>query len=184
MAEAVESPDTHTDAEPLMPQSNTAIFPGMFDPLTYGHLDIIARASLLYERLIVAIGVNPLKQEVFTPREREEMLAAHTADLPNVVIETYDGLTVEYARRVGARVILRGIRDTVDLHDELEIATANLIMGDVETVFLMTGPQHVLTSSALIKQIVEIGKYDPQHLARLVPLDVARRLEERLRRNA
>jgi pantetheine-phosphate adenylyltransferase len=91
------------------------------------------------------------------------------------------GLTVEYARAVGARVILRGIRDNVDLHAELEIATTNLIIGGIETVFLMTSGQHMLTSSTLIKQIVEIGRYDSDRLARLVPLDVAKKLEQRLR---
>lgn len=167
-----------------MPQrlaADIAIFPGMFDPVTHGHLDIIRRAARLYRKLIVAIGHNPLKTEVFTPTERRVMLAKHTADLSNVDVQTYDGLTVEFAKRVGAGVILRGIRDTVDLHAELEIALTNRIIGDVETVFLMTDRQHILTSSALIKQIVEIGKYDADHLSRLVPLDVAQSLEERLR---
>ena len=106
----------------------------------------------------------------------------HTSDLSNVDVRVYAGLTVEFARSVGARVILRGIRDTVDLHGELEIAMTNRIIGGIETVFLMTSGQHILTSSALIKQIVEIGEYDADHLARLVPLDVAKRLEDRLRR--
>jgi len=159
---------------------NLAIFPGMFDPVTHGHLDIIQRASRLYDRLIVAVGVNPLKTAVFTPEERREMVVEHITDLSNVDVLTYSGLTIEFARAVGARVILRGIRDNVDLHAELEIATTNLIIGDVETVFLMTSGQHILTSSTLIKQIVEIGRYDSNHLARLVPLDVAKRLEERL----
>jgi len=158
-----------------------AVFPGMFDPVTYGHLDIIQRACSLYDRLIVAVGHNPLKTEVFTPEERVEMLVQHTADLPNVEVRTYSGLTVEFARNVGARVILRGIRDTVDLHAELEIAMTNRIIGGIETVFLMTSGHHILTSSTLIKQIVEIGRYDSDHLARLVPLDVAKRLEDRLR---
>ena len=161
--------------------TNLAIFPGMFDPLTLGHLDIIERASRLYDRLIVAVGDNPLKKEVFSSAERKEMMAEHTADLPNIEVQTYSGLTVEYARAVGARVILRGIRDNVDLHAELEIATTNLIIGGIETVFLMTSGQHMLTSSTLIKQIVEIGRYDPNRLARLVPLDVAKKLEARLR---
>lgn len=161
--------------------ANLAIFPGMFDPVTHGHLDIIARASRLYDRLIVAVGDNPMKREVFTQDERREMLVEHTRDFKNVEVQTYTGLTVEFADRVGARVILRGIRDNVDLHAELEIATTNLIIGDVETVFLMTSGQHVLTSSTLIRQIVEIGRYNPDTLARLVPLDVARKLEERLK---
>ena len=162
------------------PNPSIAIFPGAFDPVTYGHLDIIRRAARLYEMLIVAIGHNPMKEQVFAPEERAEMLVKHTADIPNIEVRTYTGLTVEFARQTGARVILRGIRDTVDLHAELEIATTNRIIGDIETVFLMTGDQHVLTSSTLIKQIVEIGKFDSDHLSRLVPLDVAKRLHERL----
>lgn len=169
-----------------MPQSraNLAIFPGMFDPVTHGHLDIIHRAAGLYDKLIVAVGHNPLKEEVFKQSERKEMLEQHIRGLANVEVRTYAGLTVEYARSMGARVILRGIRDTVDLHAELEIAMTNRIIGGIETVFLMTSGQHVLTSSTLIKQIVEIGQYDSEHLARLVPLDVAERLAKRLRRKS
>ncbi len=162
-------------------KSKIAVFPGAFDPCTHGHLDIIERASRLYDTLIVGVGDNPLKTQVFSLDERKEMLASHTAHLPNVEVKTYSGLTVDFAKSVGAGVILRGIRDNVDLHAELEIATTNLIIGDLETVFLMTSGQHILTSSALIKQIVEIGRYDSDHLSRLVPLDIARRLEERLR---
>jgi pantetheine-phosphate adenylyltransferase len=161
--------------------TNLALFPGTFDPVTLGHLDIIKRAAKLFDRLMVAIGDNPLKEQVFTPAERKAMLEDHTRGVANLEVQTYSELTVEFARKVGARVILRGIRDTVDLHAELEIAAANRIIGDIETIFLMTSGQHILTSSALIKQIVEIGDYDPDHLARLVPLDVARRLEQRLR---
>ena len=164
-----------------MSSTHTAIFPGMFDPVTHGHLDIIERAARLYDRLVVAVGDNPLKKEVFTPEERREMLAAHTSHIANVEAVIYSGLTVEFAKSLGARVILRGIRDNVDLHAELEIATTNLIMGGIETVFLMTAGQHILTSSTLIKQIVQFGKYDPDHLARLVPLDVAHQLEAKLR---
>ena len=158
-----------------------AIFPGAFDPVTYGHLNIIQRAASLFDELVVAVGVNPTKIEVFTPDERVEMLNEHTADLPNVAIRAYTGLTVEFARSVGARVILRGIRDTVDLHAELEIANTNLIIGDLETVFLMTSHEYVLTSSTLIRQIVEIGGYDTQRLGQLVPPSVAARLEARFR---
>ncbi len=160
--------------------ANMAIFPGAFDPVTHGHLDIIERAAKLYDKLIVAIGHNPLKEEVFPPEERLEMLKKHTSHLKNIEVITYSGLTVEFARSIGSRVILRGIRDNVDLHAEMEIATTNRIIGDIETVFLMTSGQHILTSSTLIKQIVEIGRYDAAHLARLVPLDVAKRLEKRL----
>ena len=161
--------------------SNLAVFPGSFDPVTHGHLDIIQRASGLYERLVVAVGQNPLKDEVFTSKERLEMVVEHTSELANVEVQAYSGLTVEFARSIGAGVILRGLRDNMDLHGELEIAMTNRIIGDIETVFLMTSGQHILTSSTLIKQIVEIGRYDADRLARLVPLDVAKRLEKRLR---
>ncbi|MBI1827120.1 MAG: pantetheine-phosphate adenylyltransferase [Planctomycetes bacterium] len=160
---------------------NIAVFPGTFDPVTHGHLDIIDRAAKLFEKLVVGVGDNPLKKEVFTQEERREMLDRHTRHLKNVELRIYKGLTVEFAQAIGARVILRGIRDTVDLHAELELAMTNRIIGNVETVFLMTSGQHVLTSSTLIKQIVEIGKYDADNLGKLVPLDVARMLEERLR---
>jgi len=161
--------------------ANIAVFPGTFDPVTHGHLDIIGRASRLFDRLIVAVGENPVKTQVFTDAERLQMVVDHTQDWPNVEVCTYSGLTVDFARSVGAKVILRGIRDATDLHAELEIATTNLIIGDMETVFLMTTGQHIVTSSTLIKQIVEIGHYDTTHLARLVPLDVAKMLERRLR---
>ncbi len=164
--------------------SNIALFPGTFDPVTYGHLDIIERASKLYGRLIVAVGQNPTKEAVFSSAERVAMLKEHTRGVTNIDVRTYDGLTIEFARKVGAKVILRGIRDNVDLHDELEIATTNRIISGVETVFLLTSDQYALTSSTLIKQIVELGEYDANHLARLVPLDVAKRLEVRLRRKS
>ncbi len=156
-----------------------AIFPGAFDPVTHGHLNIIERGARLFDRLLLAVGVNPTKIEVFTPDERKQMLIEHTRHLPNVEVRTYTGLTARFAREVGARVILRGIRDNVDLHAELEIANTNLIIGGIETVFLMTSHEHVLTSSTLIRQIVEIGGYDLQRLAQLVPPDVAAKLEER-----
>jgi pantetheine-phosphate adenylyltransferase len=158
-----------------------AVFPGAFDPISHGHVDIIRRGSRLFERLIVAVGHNPEKTELFTAAARVEMLREVCAEFPNVEVDTYDGLTALYVRRVGARVILRGIRDTVDLRGELRSANTNLMVGDVETVLLMTSDQHALTSSTLIRQIVEIGGYDPVRLARLVPENVVRRLEAKFR---
>jgi pantetheine-phosphate adenylyltransferase len=159
-----------------------AVFPGAFDPITHGHLDIIRRGSRLFDTLIVAVGRNPEKTELFPAAERVEMLHECTHDVPNVRIDSYDGLTAEYVRRQGARVILRGIRDNVDLRGELRQANTNLLVGDVETVLLMTSDQHALTSSTLIKQIVEIGGYQHERLARLLPEVVLRRLEARFGR--
>ena len=159
-----------------------AVFPGTFDPLTLGHMDIIRRGARIFSRVIVAVGYNPEKTEWFSLSERIEIIRRLTADLPNVSVESYDGLTMDFVRKVGARVILRGIRDSVDLRTELQAANTNLMVGSVETVFLMTSDQHALTSSTLIKQIVEMGGYDPSRLARLVPQEVADRLEKHLGR--
>lgn len=156
-----------------------AVFPGTFDPITLGHVDIIRRGRELFDELVVAVGRNPDKSSWFSLDERIQMIQDVTTGLDGVFIETYDGLTMEYVRRKGAAVILRGIRDNVDLRDELQAANANLLVGDVETVFLMTSHQHALTSSALIKQIVQIGGYDPARLRRLVPEAVATMLEGR-----
>ncbi len=157
-----------------------AVFPGTFDPITLGHVDIIRRGRMLFDELVVAVGRNPDKSSWFSLDDRVQMIRDVTAGLDGVFVETYDGLTMEYVRRKGAAVILRGIRDSVDLRDELQAANANLLVGDVETVFLMTSDQHALTSSTLIKQIVQIGGYDRTRLRRLVPEAVAERLESRL----
>src|SRR5438552_9912803 len=125
--------------------SSIAIFPGMFDPPTIGHLDIIRRGRLLFDRLIVAVGQNPEKEQLFPTSERVEMLQELLTDMPNVAVEAYDGLTMDFARVQKARAILRGIRDATDLGYELQQATANLLVGGVETVFLLAGDQYVLT---------------------------------------
>jgi pantetheine-phosphate adenylyltransferase len=160
--------------------TDLAVFPGTFDPVTLGHLDIVRRGAALFGRVIVAVGCNPEKIEWFSPAERVEMIRELTRELANVTVESYAGLTMDFVRKVGARVILRGIRDTVDLRTELQAANTNLIVGGVETVFLMTTDQHALTSSTLIKQIVEMGAYDASRLARLVPRQVIERLEKHL----
>ncbi len=153
-----------------------AVFPGAFDPVTCGHVDIIKRACKLFDRLIVGVGQNPEKQELFSSHERVEMIGDELQSLANVEVMSYTGLTMDFVRSVGARVILRGIRDVVDLRSELQAANTNLLVGDVETVFLMTSDQHALTSSTLIKQIIELGGHDTGRLTRLVPSAVLKRL--------
>lgn len=160
-------------------KSTIAVFPGSFDPLTLGHLDIIKRAAELFDTLIVAVGQNPDKEELFAAEDRLEMVRVHAQAMPGVEVRAYGGLTFDFVLSVGAKVILRGIRDAVDLRSELQAANTNRIVGGVETVFLMATDQHTLTSSSLIKQIVSIGGYDPQRLARLVPQNVADKLRER-----
>ncbi len=160
--------------------STLAVFPGAFDPVTCGHLDIIERGRRLFPRLIVGVGHNPEKTMLFTPEERVAMIRSLTANMPNVTVEHYDGLTADFVRSVGANVILRGVRDFVDLRNELQQANTNLIVGGIETVFLLTSTEHALTSSTLIKQIVEMGGGDPSRLQRIVPPTVVEKLREKL----
>ncbi len=156
-----------------------ALFPGTFDPLTNGHLDLIRRARSMFGRLIVAVGTNPEKRALFSPEDRKSMIekvldAEHLGD---VQVHQYDGLTVDYARQVGAAVILRGIRNHADLNFEFQLALTNRAVADVETVFVMTSEQHGFTSSTLIKQIAASGRMD--HLRRLLPALVVERIEEK-----
>ncbi len=159
-----------------------AVYQGSFDPVTYGHLDIIRRAARLFNELVVGIGVNPEKEQLFDPQERLELLLPHIRDLPNVRAATYSGLTIDFLRECGGSVLVRGIRDLADLSNEVKLATLNRLIGGVESVFMLANDQHVLTSSTYIKQIYELGGGDLARIAQLVPPNVARRLAEKLGR--
>jgi pantetheine-phosphate adenylyltransferase len=156
-----------------------AVFPGAFDPITNGHIDIIERGREIVDELIVAVGHNPEKRHLFSPEERVEMIREIVGDMPRVRVEAYEGLTADFVASLGAKIILRGIRDNVDLHYELQQANINLAVGNVETVFLMTRDRFALTSSTYIKQIVELGCQDLERLSRLIPPTVARRLRDK-----
>ncbi len=165
-------PETH--------QNIIAVFQGSFDPVTYGHLDVIRRAAKLFNELVVGIGVNPDKEEFLNSSERLELLLPHIADLPNVRAATYAGLTIDFVRECRAHVLIRGVRDMSDLNKEVQVANLNRVVGNVETVFIMASDQHVLTSSTYIKQIYEMGGQDISRIDRLVPPNVARRMAEKL----
>jgi pantetheine-phosphate adenylyltransferase len=156
------------------------IFPGTFDPITNGHLDVIRRGRGLFDRFLVAVGTNPDKRDLFTADERaataREALAAEGID-DGVEVACYEGLTVDYARRVGATAILRGLRNVADLNTEFQLALTNRAVADVETVFVMTAASYAFTSSSLIKQIAAAG--DVGRLAELVPPVVIERLREK-----
>ena len=157
-----------------------AVYPGSFDPVTHGHLDVIRRAAQLFNELIIGIGINPGKDVLFTPEERIDLLRPHLEEFPSVRAESYDCLTFDFVRKCGARVLIRGIRDTTDLSNELLQANLNLTIGQVDTVFLLTRDQHVLTSSTYIKQIYEMGGGDLARVERLVPHNVAVALAKKL----
>ena len=161
-------------------QPRTAVFAGTFDPPTYGHLDIIERSRKIFDRTIVAVGVNPEKEPMFSTEERVDLLRELLGDYDDVVIEAYEGLTMDYVRRIGAQVIVKGIRDGDDLRSELRQANVNMIAGDVDTVFLFTTDQTALISSTLIKQICEMGGIESGRIGRLIPPQVVIRLKKKL----
>lgn len=159
----------------------TAVFAGTFDPPTYGHLDIINRSRRLFARTIVAVGRNPEKQPLFTEQERVELLRRLVGPHEDVEVEAYKGLTMDYVRRKKADVIVKGIRDSDDLRNELRQANVNMIAGDVETVFLFTTDTTALISSTLIRQICELGGLDSANLNRLIPPQVIEAMKAKLK---
>lgn len=162
----------------VMAKRRIAVFPGQFDPITNGHLDVIRRGVQLFDELIVAVGINPDKRELFTLSERVEIIEGLIRGLGGVRVQQYTGLTVDFVRSVGATVLLRGIRDVSDLRYEFQLAMANRAVGDVETVFIMTGDQYALTSSSLIRQVVALGG-DVRSLRTILPEKVVERLHEK-----
>ncbi len=155
-----------------------AVFPGQFDPITNGHLDVIRRGVKLFDRVVVAVGTNPDKREMFTLDERVEMIADLLKDTPGATVEKYAGLTADFVRQKKAIAILRGIRDVSDLRYEFQLALANRAVGNVETVFIMTGDQYALTSSSLIRQVVLLGG-DVTQLSTALPANVIARLKSK-----
>ena len=163
---------------PASPAKRLAVFPGQFDPITNGHLDVIRRGTKLFDELIVGVGVNPEKRELFSIDERVEIIQSLVRDIPGARVERFTGLTVDFVRQVGATVILRGIRDVSDLRYEFQLAQANRAVGNVETVFIMTGDQYALTSSSLIRQVVSLGG-DVKTLKGILPDVVVKRLQQK-----
>jgi len=160
-----------TESAPL------AVFPASFDPVTYGHLDIIERARSVFDELVVAVASNVSKAGLFTAQERVAMLKEVLKDTPGIQIDVVEGLLVDYARQIGARVVVRGLRAMSDFEYEFEMALMNKhLYPQLETVFMMTSQQYFYVSSSRLKELVRFGG----GVEDFVPPLVARRLREKL----
>ncbi|MCC7417501.1 MAG: pantetheine-phosphate adenylyltransferase [Acidobacteria bacterium] len=154
-----------------------AVYPGSFDPLTNGHVDIISRGARLFDRIVVAILINADKAPLFTTAERLEIARGVFGDLPNVEIDTFDGLLVDYVERRGAQVIVRGLRAVSDFEFEFQMALMNQRLAPrVDTVFMMPAERYTYISSRLIKEVFALGG----RVSGLVPEMVESRLREKL----
>ena len=168
-----------------------AIYPGSFDPITYGHLDIIKQAAELFDELVVAVGVNEKKAGLFFPRCRRDLICLALAspelfpkeDYP-ITVETFSGLIVDYAIKTGANALVRGLRSVTDFEFEFQFAMACRSMcPQLQVVYLMTSPEHLFVSSSLVKEIAEnaVNGTLEQRIGKMVPPPVIAALAEQLR---
>ena len=155
-----------------------ATCPGSFDPVTYGHLDIIVRSAAIFDGVVVAVGVNKTKARMFDTDERCAMIAEITADISNVRVERFEGLTTDFCRDQGIGVIVKGLRAVSDFDYELQMAQMNHSLAGVETLFMHTNPLYSFLSSSLVKEVATWGG-DVSHL---VPPAVLGRLKDKLGR--
>lgn len=153
-----------------------AVYPGSFDPVTYGHLDIIERASKVVDEVIVAVLVNSSKKPLFTIEERVGMLRETTKEFSNVKIETFQGLTVDFAKRVGAKVMVRGLRAVSDFESEMQIAQTNHSLNpDIDTMFFTTSLEYAFLSSTIVREVASYGS----DVSNLVPEPVEQMLRKK-----
>lgn len=147
-----------------------AIYPGSFDPVTYGHLDIIKRAAKVVDELIIGVLVNKMKKPLFSMDERMEMLRETTKEFPNVKVQTFEGLTIDFARKNDAELIIRGLRAVTDFESEMQIAQTNhSIEPEIDTMFFTTSLEYAFLSSTIVKEVAFYGS----DITKLVPPIVA-----------
>jgi pantetheine-phosphate adenylyltransferase len=163
------------------PSLRIAVYPGSFDPITLGHLNVMERASRLFDRLIVGVGINIEKSALFEAAERKELIRQATAHLQNIEIRTFSGLAVEFVKACGARIMVRGVRPITDIQAELTMMMANRrLEPEVETLFMIADGELAHVSSALIKQIAPLA--GDEELSRFLPRNVVKAVRARLKK--
>ena len=133
------------------------LFPGSFDPFTVGHADLVSRALAVADGIVIGIGVNSGKKGLFTPQDRADRIGAFYADEPRVEVRIYDGLTMDFVREIGADAILRGVRSVSDYENEKMLADANLKIGGVETLLMVSKPEYQYVSSSVVRELLSYG---------------------------
>jgi pantetheine-phosphate adenylyltransferase len=157
---------------------HTAIYPGTFDPITYGHIDVVERAAELFSRVIVLVARNSSKSPLFTADERAEMIGEVFRKQKNITVDCFDGLLVDYARRAHAKVIIRGLRAVSDFEYEFQMALTNRkLAGSIDTVFLVPHERYTYLNSTIVREVARLSG----NVADFVPANVRRRLQKKLR---
>ncbi len=160
--------------------NRTVICPGSFDPVTLGHMDIISRASVMFDKVIVAVLVNSSKKPVFTAEERIYLLKKALSDFVNVEVQSFDGLLVDYARQVGASAVVRGLRAVSDFEYEFQMSLTNKkLYPQMETIFLTTRSEYMFLSSSIVKQIAVLGGDITNFVPECIHQEIKTRLSEK-----
>lgn len=163
------------------PAPKIAIYPGSFDPVTFGHLDILERAAVLFDKVVIALAINPGKKPLFSLEERRDMILEATTHLPNVEIAETEGLMVDFARQIGAVALIRGLRAVSDFEYEFQMALMNRKLEPrLITVFLMPHDNYTYLNSTIVREVANFGG----DVSQFVPPGVARRLKEKFRSSA
>ena len=148
-----------------------ALYPGSFDPITNGHLDVLERASRMFDEVVIAVLNNPVKKSFIDVEQRVELIKDAVKDMKNVSVACFDGLTVEYARKIGAKFLIRGLRTITDFEYEVQLCQTNQVIApDIDTVFLSTRPEHNFISSSIVKELsnhkTDISKFVPKNVVK------------------
>ena len=154
-------------------EEKIALYPGSFDPITYGHLDVLERASRMFDKVVIAVLNHPTKKSFIDVNSRVELIKESIKDLKNVSVDNFNGLTVEYARKIGAKFLIRGLRTISDFEYEVQLCQTNQVIApEIDTVFLSTKPENNFISSSIVKELsqhkTDISKFVPKNVVEYI----------------